>query len=80
MESFNIHQAKTNLSKLIERVLQGEEIVISKAGKPVAKLSGLAAATRPRKLGCLKGEFEIPADFDNPLPDAILDAFEGLEE
>ncbi len=80
MESVNIHQAKTNLSKLIERVLQGEEIVISKAGKPVAKLSGLAATSRPRRLGCLKGKFEIPADFDKPLPKAILKAFEGLEE
>lgn len=75
MESVNIHQAKTNLSRLIERVQLGEEIVISKAGKPVAKLSALDPRPKPRTLGLLKGKLKLSADFDAPLPEEILGAF-----
>ncbi len=75
METINIHEAKTNLSRLIERVQQGEEIVISKAGKPVAKLTGLGHQSKPRTLGLLKGKFKVSDDFDAPLPDDILRAF-----
>ena len=71
----NVHEAKTNLSKLLERVALGEEIVIAKAGKPVAKLVALRSA-RPRfKLGSAKGEFVVPDDFNDPLPKEIEDLF-----
>ena len=65
------------ISALIERVLAGEEVIIGKAGKPVAKLVPLKAAKRARTPGFLKGRIRIAADFDAPLPDAWLDAFEG---
>lgn len=71
----NVHEAKTNLSKLLERVALGEEIVIAKAGKPVAKLVAVKSA-RPRfKLGSAKGEFVVPDDFNDPLPKEIEDLF-----
>src|SRR5438445_816440 len=62
----NIHQAKTELSKLIERVEAGEEIVIARAGRPVAKLVAVKPRAR-RKLGWLNGQFTIPDDFDRLL-------------
>ena len=71
----NIHEAKTNLSKLLERVALGEEVVIAKAGKPVAKLMPIRSA-RPRfRLGSAKGEFVVPEDFNDPLPTEIEDLF-----
>jgi len=73
----NIHEAKTHLSKLVERAAAGSEIVIAKAGKPVAKLVPLTPTTRVRKLGALKGKIKIPDDFDAPLPDEVLADFEG---
>jgi prevent-host-death family protein len=80
VETVNIHQAKTQLSKLIERVSAGEEIVIAKGGKPVARLAPLARRTKPRKPGALKGKIRIAEDFDAPLPDELLDLFEGKAE
>jgi prevent-host-death family protein len=63
----NIHEAKTHLSKLLERVAVGEEVVIAKAGKPVAKLVAIPSE-RPRfKLGSAKGEFVVPEDFNRKL-------------
>jgi prevent-host-death family protein len=76
-ESVNIHEAKTHLSKLVERAAAGSEIVIAKAGKPVARLVPLALVNRPRKLGVLKGKIKVPDDFDAPLPAKVLAAFEG---
>ena len=64
----NIHEAKTHFSKLIEEVERGEEIVIARAGKPVAKLVPVEADPPPRKLGFLKGQIWISEDFDDPLP------------
>jgi prevent-host-death family protein len=75
MSSVNIHQAKTNLSQLLRRVASGEEIIISNAGKPVARLVPIDGA-RKRRLGTDQGGFEIPDDFNDPLPPEILDAFE----
>jgi prevent-host-death family protein len=72
----NIHEAKTHFSKLLRRVAAGEEIVISKAGKPVAKIVPLAARSR-RRFGIDRGVFAVPDDFDAPLPQAVLDAFES---
>lgn len=71
----NIHEAKTNLSKLLERVQVGEEVIIAKAGKPVAKLVPIRSE-RPRfKLGSAKGEFVVPDDFNDPLPKDVEDLF-----
>lgn len=65
MQVFNIHEAKTNLSKLIEKTIQGEEVIIAKAGKPVVKLIPHKEKLKPRKLGLLKGKIDIPDDFDD---------------
>jgi prevent-host-death family protein len=75
----NIHAAKTQLSRLVDKAAAGEEVIIAKAGKPVAKLVPLTPKTdRPeRRLGALAGKLVIPEDFDAPLPDDVLDAFEG---
>jgi antitoxin (DNA-binding transcriptional repressor) of toxin-antitoxin stability system len=61
----NIHQAKTNLSKLIEATLAGEEVIIAKAGKPVAKLIVFVPKKKERVSGLLKGKIEIPDDFND---------------
>ncbi|MCA9427799.1 MAG: type II toxin-antitoxin system Phd/YefM family antitoxin [Candidatus Omnitrophica bacterium] len=74
MSITNIHEAKTHLSKLIERVSQGEEIVIGKAGRPVAKLVPYTSEPGPRKLGLWKGKVRIADDFDE-LPTDIAEAF-----
>lgn len=73
----NIHDAKTRLSQLIARVEGGEEIVIARAGRPVARLSPLKAQLGPRRLGRLDGRFRIPDDFNEPLPAGVLDTFLG---
>jgi prevent-host-death family protein len=77
MKQVNIHQAKTELSKLIERAEAGEEIVIARAGKPAAKLVPLTRARGRRRLGLLDGKFRIPDDFNKVLPDSVIHAFEG---
>ena len=77
MRTVNIHEAKTHLSRLLEEVSGGEEIMIAKAGRPVARLVPVAAACKPRKLGWLQGRFTVPDDFDAPLPDDVLSDFEG---
>lgn len=73
----NIHAAKTHFSRLVERAAKGEEIIIARAGKPVARLMPLASAGRPRRPGLLKGKIKIAPDFDAPLPEEILRLFEG---
>lgn len=77
MQIINIHDAKTQFSKLIEAVSQGEEIVIARAGKPAARLVPIEAKRVVRRPGALKGKMRIADDFDAPLPDEILAAFEG---
>lgn len=77
MKTVNIHEAKTHLSRLVEEAAAGREIVIAKAGKPVARLVPLAAAPRTKRLGMLRGRISIPVDFDAPLPDDELRRFEG---
>jgi prevent-host-death family protein len=77
MQIVNIHDAKTNFSKLIDAVGQGEEIVIARAGKPAAKLVPIQSAQGKRKPGALKGKMHVAEDFDAPLPDTLLAAFEG---
>ena len=77
MIKVNIHQAKTGLSKLVERAESGEEIIIARAGIPVARLVALKRARSPRRLGLLDGKFRIPNDLNRPLPDSLLRPFEG---
>lgn len=76
MDQVNIHDAKTHFSRLVERAEAGEEIVIARGGRPVARLGPLRRANEPRRPGRLKGKISIGADFDEPLPD-IRDAFEA---
>jgi len=71
----NIHEAKTHLSRLLERVALGEEVIIAKAGKPVAKLVPVGTRPRKRLLGTARGEFTVPEDFNDPLPKEIEDLF-----
>jgi prevent-host-death family protein len=77
MISVNVHEAKTHLSRLLERVAAGEEIIISKAGKPMAKLTPLSKPQMDRVPGLDKGVIQIPDDFDAPLPEDILELFES---
>jgi prevent-host-death family protein len=71
----NIHEAKTHLSKLLERVALGEEVIIAKAGKPVARLVPMNQKPKKRVLGSAKGEFVVPEDFTDPLPKEVEDLF-----
>lgn len=73
----NIHQAKTNFSKLVDAVMHGEEVIIAKAGKPAAKLVPIVDVKPVRKPGSLKGKIKVAANFDESLPSDILDGFEG---
>lgn len=75
--SVNIHEAKTHFSKLLQRVLAGEEIIIARAGEPVARLIPYKIPLKERIPGTAKGQIWIAPDFNAPLPDDILDAFEG---
>ena len=75
MAKVNMHEAKTTLSRLVDRVAEGEEIVIARDGEPVALLSPLKPPVR--QPGRLKGQIRISADFDAPLPPALLRAFGG---
>lgn len=77
METVNIHQAKTNLSRLLSRVELGEEIIISNRGIPVAKLVPFHVSSNRR---ASRGDFIVPKDSDVPLPEEMLAAFEGGEE
>lgn len=77
LKPVNIHAAKTHFSRLVERAAKGEEIVIARAGRPVARLVPLSSAGRPRRPGLLKGRIRIRKDFDAPLPDDVLRRFEG---
>ena len=77
METVNVHAAKTHLSRLLDRAQAGQEFVIAKAGRPVARLGPLARGGKKRRLGLLDGKFRIPDDFNEPLPDEVIAAFEG---
>jgi prevent-host-death family protein len=74
---FNVHQAKTHLSRLLQRVAAGEEVVIARGDRPVAKLVPVDPPTVARRPGTGKGEIWIADDFDAPLPGDLLDQFEG---
>jgi prevent-host-death family protein len=76
MAKVSVHEAKTHFSRLLRRVEGGEEIVIARAGEPVARLVPFEGSGR-RELGRDRGLFEVPDDFDAPLPEEVLRAFEG---
>jgi prevent-host-death family protein len=75
METINVHEAKTHLSRLLERVEAGEEIILARNGKAVAMLVPLRRVAR--RPGGMKGRIRISRDFDAPLPEAIAKAFRG---
>jgi prevent-host-death family protein len=77
MKKVNIYEAKTRLSQLVEEAAAGQDVVIARAGRPVARLTRLVEAGRKRRLGVLDGRFRIPDDFNRPLPDDLLRSFEG---
>ena len=77
MKTVNIHEAKTHLSRLITEVTAGEEVVIAKAGHPVARLVPVQKGRAPRVPGLDRGVVSVSDDFDAPLPDDLLDAFES---
>lgn len=74
MKTVNIHEAKTHLSRLLTEVEAGEEIVIARSGKPIARLSRFEQPNR-RVLGRDTGLFQVPDDFDDPLPNELLREF-----
>jgi len=77
MNQINIHKAKTQLSRLIERVAGGEEIIIAKSGKPIARLVPYAPKRAVRRPGAMRGKIRIRKTFDEPLPKELLTSFEG---
>jgi prevent-host-death family protein len=80
MKTVNVHEAKTHLSRLLAEVEAGEEIVIARAGKPVARLTAASPATpAERRLGFFRGRTTVPDDFDTWGQDEIVAMFEGTE-
>ena len=79
MQTVNIHEAKTHLSRLIDRASQGESFIIAKAGKPMVRVTAIEAepVKKPQRLGFMKGKMHIPADFDTMYADEIARRFNG---
>jgi prevent-host-death family protein len=78
MKQFNIHEAKAKLSSLVDQAARGASIIIAKSGTPLARLGPISEPPgRKIKFGFMKGEITIADDFDAPLPEAVLRAFEG---
>ena len=77
MTTVNVYEAKTKLSQLLDRAEAGEEIIIARNGRPVARLGPLRQRKQRRRLGTLKGKLRVSPDFDAPLPDEVLATFEG---
>lgn len=77
MSTVNVHEAKTHLSRLLVRVEAGEEIVIARSGKPVARLVAHRGARPVRRFGALKGRLTVDDSFFDPLPESELAAWEG---
>jgi prevent-host-death family protein len=77
MKEVNVHEAKTHFSKLLRQVSKGEEIIIANRGIPVARLVPMPMGKRRRELGKYEGQIVIAEDFDAPLPEELLSAFEG---
>jgi prevent-host-death family protein len=79
MMEVNIHEAKTHFSRLLQRLAGGEEIIIARAGVPIARLVAIESKKKERPLGFARGEVWVADDFDAPLPDDLLAEFYGGE-
>lgn len=77
MKQVNLYEAKTQLSKLVDAAAAGEEVIIARAGKPMARLSALERPTGKRRIGILDGQISVPDDFNDPLPDDVIESFYG---
>ena len=77
MTTVNIHEAKTHLSRLVEEVAAGAEIIIAKAGKPMARLTRLSAPPSEKRLGQLRGKIKVPDNFNASLDAETMSSFEG---
>lgn len=77
MVTVNIYDAKTRLSQLVDKAAAGEDVVVSRNGKPLVRITRLESPKRRIKFGLLKGKLAIPDDFDAPLPADVLAGFEG---
>lgn len=77
METVNIYEAKTRLSQLVDKAAAGEDVVVSRNGKPLVRITALIPEKRPVKFGVLKGKMKISPDFDAPLPNDVMTEFEG---
>jgi prevent-host-death family protein len=77
MSTVNIYEAKTQLSKLVDLAASGTDVVIARSGRPVARLTSIGEERRPLVFGLLEGEGWIADDFNDPLPEDLLAAFEG---
>jgi prevent-host-death family protein len=76
METVNIYDAKTRLSQLVDKAASGEDVVVSRNGKPLVRITRLEGSKRRIKFGVLKGKVKIGSDFDAPLPKQVLAGFE----
>lgn len=77
METVNIYEAKTRLSQLVEKAASGEDVVVSRNGRPLVRITRLEPAPRRIHFGLLKGKLKVPPNFDAPLGDSVLADFEG---
>ena len=75
-QTYNIQEAKVHLSRLLKDVVSGEEVIIAKAGKPIARISQIKKIGPKIRFGVLKGKVKVSEDFDAPLPDDLLSEFE----
>ncbi len=75
----SMYEAKTRLSHLVDRALRGDDVVITRHGRPVARLVPARPTRSPRRLGALRGKIRVADDFDAPLPDDLLAVFEGRD-
>ncbi len=77
METVNIYDAKTRLSQLVDKAVAGEDVVVSRNGKPLVRITRLVEAKRPIRFGVLKGKVRVARDFDAPLPESVIAEFAG---
>lgn len=77
MEQVNIYEAKTHFSKYVEQAESGQDVIIARGGKQVARLTSIEPKKNPVRFGVLKGKVRVAADFDEALPDEVLAGFEG---
>jgi len=77
MQQYNIHNAKTHLSTLVEKAATGDSFIIAKAGKPMVKVIPMSTQKTVQRVGFLKGQIKVPADFDRLGQNEIINSFEG---